>query len=135
MKGEDIGKKYKDEDGNEFELISFCDEPTVTFKDSKGENTTFSQHSILMKQLTPVVKTLSDKIKTVNIFEDVEIDELSRNYKIKPKIVIHRKCEKCGMTGFTESAHILSKRLARIIAIRQTKPPETSRVRFIGAIS
>lgn len=70
MNNEDIGKKYRDENGNEFELMSFCDEPTVTFKDSKGENTTFSQHSILMKQLTPVRNTLSDKIVNVSITND-----------------------------------------------------------------
>ena len=64
-------------------------------------------------------------MKFVRIKENVEIDEPNRNYKINSKIVMHRKCEKCGMIGFTDSAHMLSKRLARIIAIRQTKPPET----------
>ena len=66
MRYEDIGKKYKDENGNEHELISFCEEPTVTFKDSKGDTTTFSQHSILMERLTPIKKKLSDKIRNTN---------------------------------------------------------------------
>ena len=38
----------------------------LTFKDSKGDTTTFSQHSILMERLTPIKKKLSDKIRNTN---------------------------------------------------------------------
>lgn len=79
MNLEDIGKKYKNENGDEFELVSFCDEPTVTFKDSKGEKTSFSQHSILMKQLTPIKETLSDKIVNVPINGDGYFDMLYKS--------------------------------------------------------
>ena len=79
MRYEDIGKKYKDENGNEHELVSFSDEPTVTFKDSKGEKTTFSQHSILMKRLTTIKKTLSDKIVSISINGDGYFDMLYKS--------------------------------------------------------
>ena len=53
------------------------------------------------------------------------VNNSENNYNIKPKKK-HHICEKCGCEQYTDKAHMLSKNLAKIIIIRQTKKYETT---------